>query len=260
MEGARERKRRESLACRAVIEARASRLAAAKYKALAQQKAHLRRRRPQLPPRTLPSPARPGSEVNTAPNDSAGVETHSSDDVATLLLSGEQEGSGAVAPGTTRNSELDAVESADSEMSDDNSSDEDNPVEVRLFIHEAQKLYASDADGASDPYVRVTCFGTSKDTRVIDNDLNPFFDELLTFTGTRAELSSPLTLEVFDYDFMVSDDLIGAYVFDLAAVVSRVHKEYYKAWVTLLDTTGKRAGPQGTIIADPCRCIFVAMG
>lgn len=123
-----------------------------------------------------------------------------------------------------------------------------SPVEVRLVVHEAQKLFAADSGGTSDPFVRASAFGQTQDTKVVKEDLNPFFDELLQFKTTLGEIrSGALTLEVFDYDMLQSDDLLGGYVFDLGAVLDRPHKELYKAWVTLLDTSGGRSGPQGRV-------------
>jgi hypothetical protein len=122
----------------------------------------------------------------------------------------------------------------------------DGVVNVLLYVHEATKLKPADSNGASDPYVRAECFGEVKETRTVPASLNPYFDEMLHFKGTCAELSY-LTLQIFDHDTISRDDLIGSFTFDLPSVMRRPHKEYYKAWVTLLDTSGERSGPQGKV-------------
>ena len=60
-----------------------------------------------------------------------------------------------------------------------------------------------------------------------------------------------LKLEVWNYDWPDSDDIIGSFTFDLDDVRRRPNKEYYKAWVTLFNTSpgsAKEDGPQGDVL------------
>jgi Ca2+-dependent lipid-binding protein len=59
----------------------------------------------------------------------------------------------------------------------------------------------------SDPYVELSCGKTSQKTKVINNNLNPEFNE--TFEFSVSPMDQILTIKVWDYDSVKSDDLLG---------------------------------------------------
>ena len=126
------------------------------------------------------------------------------------------------------------------------------PVEVRVHVHQARKLAAKDTGRGSDPYARAYCFGSYRQTAVRKKQTDPIWDEELQFSGSRRQLEGGmLKLEVWDYDWPDSDDIIGSFTFDLDDVRRRPNKEYYKAWVTLFNTSpgsAKEDGPQGDVL------------
>ena len=59
----------------------------------------------------------------------------------------------------------------------------------------------------SDPYVEVICGKNSQKTRVVDNDLNPEFNECFEFSISPPD--EVLVVKIWDYDAVKSDDLLG---------------------------------------------------
>jgi len=70
--------------------------------------------------------------------------------------------------------------------------------------------------GSSDPFARVTCEGTTYDTRHINNTLEPEWNEKFRFVCRNRE-SSQLKVEVLDNDLLVNDS-IGAVTIPLNAM------------------------------------------
>jgi hypothetical protein len=97
-------------------------------------------------------------------------------------------------------------------------------------------------------YVRVACCGRTLETTVVKkNNLNPYWDEELSFDGTLEDIQGSLSLEVWDWN-RLSDKFLGGCLFDLETVHKKApHKDFFRAWITLLDTTGKRQGSQGLL-------------
>ncbi|XP_061933359.1 multiple C2 and transmembrane domain-containing protein isoform X10 [Apis cerana] len=76
-------------------------------------------------------------------------------------------------------------------------------------------LVAMDRCGASDPYVKVKSGGRLlHKSRTVHRDLNPVWDESVTLP--IEDPFQPLTFKVFDYDWGLQDDFMGAAQFDLA--------------------------------------------
>ena len=81
-------------------------------------------------------------------------------------------------------------------------------LHVRLC--NAKDLRAADANGLSDPYVKLTLGGLTHKSKVEKRTLNPTFNEMFEFEGVLGELvADPLQLIVFDRDMGFSDDKIG---------------------------------------------------
>ena len=58
----------------------------------------------------------------------------------------------------------------------------------------------------SDPYVEVTCGKAVRKTKVVNDNLNPEYNETFTFIASPAD---QLTIKVWDHDDVKSDDLLG---------------------------------------------------
>ncbi|KAG5319707.1 MCTP2 protein, partial [Pseudoatta argentina] len=86
--------------------------------------------------------------------------------------------------------------------------------QLRLHIRKGANLVAMDRCGASDPYVKVKCSGRLlHKSRTVHRDLNPVWDESVTLP--IEDPFQPLTIKVFDYDWGLQDDFMGAALLDL---------------------------------------------
>ena len=71
----------------------------------------------------------------------------------------------------------------------------------------ANDLVAGDVDGLSDPYVSLKLAGQKVKTKVVDDSLNPTWNETLHLCVER--LDEPLILRVLDED-LVGRDFLGS--------------------------------------------------
>ncbi|KOC63159.1 Multiple C2 and transmembrane domain-containing protein 1 [Habropoda laboriosa] len=86
--------------------------------------------------------------------------------------------------------------------------------QLRLHIRRGANLVAMDRCGASDPYVKVKSAGRLlHKSRTVHRDLNPVWDESVTLP--IEDPFQPLTFKVFDYDWGLQDDFMGAAQLDL---------------------------------------------
>ncbi|XP_029160500.1 multiple C2 and transmembrane domain-containing protein isoform X4 [Nylanderia fulva] len=86
--------------------------------------------------------------------------------------------------------------------------------QLRLHIRRGANLVAMDRGGASDPYVKVKCSGRLlHKSRTVHRDLNPVWDESVTLP--IEDPFQALTIKVFDYDWGLQDDFMGAAQLDL---------------------------------------------
>jgi hypothetical protein len=119
----------------------------------------------------------------------------------------------------------------------------DEVITLKFTIHGAQELIAADANGLSDPYVKVA-FRAGVQTRqeaqtqVIQGTLNPNWEENFNFlvgSGNRHEIMKPhwtLHFTVFDYDRFGGHDELGVTNFDVNSLTFGQEK---KQWLTLAD-------------------------
>lgn len=87
---------------------------------------------------------------------------------------------------------------------------------VRLYMISAFDLASRDVGSASDPYLYLTCNNkvyNERDSYQVD-EANPKFYKSYDFEGTFPGCS-PLKIEVYDYDEIFGDDLIGTTIVDL---------------------------------------------
>ncbi|XP_011313460.1 multiple C2 and transmembrane domain-containing protein 1 isoform X1 [Fopius arisanus] len=86
--------------------------------------------------------------------------------------------------------------------------------QLRLHIRKGANLVAMDRCGASDPYVKIKCSGRLlHKSRTVHRDLNPIWDESVTLP--IEDPFQPLNIKVFDYDWGLQDDFMGAAVLEL---------------------------------------------
>ncbi|XP_066589829.1 multiple C2 and transmembrane domain-containing protein isoform X2 [Prorops nasuta] len=86
--------------------------------------------------------------------------------------------------------------------------------QLRLHIRRGANLVAMDRCGASDPYVKIKSSGRLlHKSRTVHRDLNPVWDESVTLPV--EDPFQPLTIKVFDYDWGLQDDFMGAAQLDL---------------------------------------------
>ncbi|XP_023248407.1 multiple C2 and transmembrane domain-containing protein [Copidosoma floridanum] len=86
--------------------------------------------------------------------------------------------------------------------------------QLRLHLRRGASLVAMDRCGASDPYVKIKCAGRLlHKSRTVHRDLNPVWDESVTLP--IEDPFQPLNFKVFDYDWGLQDDFMGAALLDL---------------------------------------------
>ncbi|XP_016839970.1 multiple C2 and transmembrane domain-containing protein isoform X2 [Nasonia vitripennis] len=86
--------------------------------------------------------------------------------------------------------------------------------QLRLHIRRGANLVAMDRCGASDPYVKIKCSGRLlHKSRTVHRELNPVWDESVTLP--IEDPFQPLNFKVFDYDWGLQDDFMGAALLDL---------------------------------------------
>lgn len=83
-----------------------------------------------------------------------------------------------------------------------------------MQIFEARDLRALDENGKSDPYARIRVKKAQQKTKVVEQELNPVWDETFVFPTKDAEaclLSSQpkIFFELWDKDFLSPDEFLG---------------------------------------------------
>ncbi|KAE9419062.1 hypothetical protein Angca_005104 [Angiostrongylus cantonensis] len=101
----------------------------------------------------------------------------------------------------------------------DQSENETNYVAllVKIRLKEGQNLAIRDASGSSDPYVKFKYKDrfVYKSSTIFKN-LNPIWDE--EFQMLVEDMTSPIVIEVFDYDRFFTDDFMGSAKIDISPV------------------------------------------
>ena len=75
-------------------------------------------------------------------------------------------------------------------------------------------MRALDENGKSDPYVKVRVGKAVQQSKVIDQELNPIWNETFVFSTKRAEAclrsaQAKIVLELWDKDFLSPDEFLG---------------------------------------------------
>ena len=81
---------------------------------------------------------------------------------------------------------------------------------LRIDVLKASGLMAADLSGFSDPYVVVTCGGKRLKTKIIEQTLEPVWEQALEFKGQLEDfLRTGVRLQVFDWDELGMHDVLG---------------------------------------------------
>lgn len=104
--------------------------------------------------------------------------------------------------------------------------------QLEVHLHYGKDLLAKDTGGTSDPYVKFK-IGAKQlyRSKTISKTLNPVWNE--HFMTLIDDLTYPLVLRVFDYDFGFQDDYLGTASIDLTTVQWNLAQEYQ---LTLTET------------------------
>eukprot|EP00731_Ephydatia_muelleri_P016626 Em0009g1050a len=79
---------------------------------------------------------------------------------------------------------------------------------VQVTLESGHNLAIRDKSGSSDPYVKFKQENFKYKSAVINQNLNPQWNEIVSFKTT--DLASPLQMQVFDHDYGSADDFMGA--------------------------------------------------
>ena len=86
---------------------------------------------------------------------------------------------------------------------------------VVCIVYMCRYLISSDSDGNNDPYVRITCVDTKRETTIKHGSINGIWNETLIFDTVelipQKKSTWPILLaEILDYDKIGKDDLLGS--------------------------------------------------
>ncbi len=81
-------------------------------------------------------------------------------------------------------------------------------------MYQAKDLRALDSNGKSDPYVKIRVGKASQESKVIDQELNPVWEETFVFPTKRVEAClrsahPKIVFELWDKDFLSPDEFLG---------------------------------------------------
>ncbi|KAH8284645.1 hypothetical protein KR018_009501 [Drosophila ironensis] len=106
---------------------------------------------------------------------------------------------------------------------------------LKVDIKEAANLIPMDTNGFSDPYIAVQMHPdrsgrTKKKTKTIQKNLNPVFNETITFELQPQDREKRLLIEVWDWDRTSRNDFMGSFSFS----IEELQKEPIDGWYKFL--------------------------
>ncbi|CAL4067793.1 unnamed protein product [Meganyctiphanes norvegica] len=108
-----------------------------------------------------------------------------------------------------------------------------NDTLLTVKIIEAKNLIPMDANGLSDPYVKVKIL-TDKDknqkkkTKIVKSTLNPTWNETLQFDITSENQNKRLLIQVWDWDKITQNDFMGCFSFNISDIINKPVHGWYK--------------------------------
>ena len=97
-----------------------------------------------------------------------------------------------------------------------------------MRLERASGLIAADGNGLSDPYAEVSVGWSSATSSVIEQSLEPKWNEDLELRGTFGELCGSLKVALFDKDPIKWSDGLGEVTVDLEALRKRSTLKFSK--------------------------------
>ncbi|XP_071233419.1 extended synaptotagmin-1-like isoform X3 [Salvelinus alpinus] len=113
---------------------------------------------------------------------------------------------------------------------------------LRIHLLEGQNLVPKDnmmggmVKGKSDPYVKINIGGETFESRVINRNLNPTWNEIYEVVLTTLP-GQELHVEIFDKDMDMKDDFMGRLKISLKDIIT---SQYTDQWYTLNDVKSGR--------------------
>eukprot|EP00656_Telonema_subtile_P051134 TRINITY_DN6814_c0_g1_i3.p1 TRINITY_DN6814_c0_g1~~TRINITY_DN6814_c0_g1_i3.p1 ORF type:complete len:910 (-),score=293.62 TRINITY_DN6814_c0_g1_i3:1309-4038(-) len=121
-------------------------------------------------------------------------------------------------------------------------------VNVRVHVIEARELKGVDTGGTSDPIGVVTVMGKKQETEQYNKCTSVVFDKLMFFEFDNLSMEEiqrgTILLEMFDYNLIARNELIGKYEFGVGKTNTKPGHEEYKKWVALFSPE-RGLEPQG---------------
>ena len=120
-------------------------------------------------------------------------------------------------------------------------------IKFQLTAISAKDLYASDSNGLSDPYFKIPhkqfgvtdIPGKKNRTKTIKKNLNPVWNHTFD-VEFNPQLCKTMNIEVYDYDTLGSDDLIGSATLNIEWMKNR-GQDTFEGWIPLnLTVKGQR--------------------
>ncbi|KAL3696551.1 hypothetical protein R1sor_010627 [Riccia sorocarpa] len=90
--------------------------------------------------------------------------------------------------------------------------------QLKITVHKGRSLVIRDYR-SSDPYVKISISQQSVQTKVIESNLNPVWDEEFVLSVPDLTPALPVKLQVFDKDIMSADDAMGEAEVDINPLV-----------------------------------------
>ena len=111
---------------------------------------------------------------------------------------------------------------------------------VGVSIIEGRNLMGKDAAGTSDPFVKITCANLAPQVTMRKYSANTVvWNQSFTFSElfmNQYELETfELIVEVYDYNPMMTNELIGYHSIGLSTLYRNLNHEFYKIWLTLFN-------------------------
>lgn len=104
-----------------------------------------------------------------------------------------------------------------------------------ITIIEGRNFLGKDADGTSDPFVKIKCANQVQQTSKKYDVNSATWNQSITFAGlmmNQYELETfELNLEVYDHNAVLANELIGQYSIGLSTLYTNLNHEFYKHWV-----------------------------
>jgi len=119
---------------------------------------------------------------------------------------------------------------------------------LTVTIIQARDLKISDANGLSDPFVKVKCRNSEFQTKVVKKSLHPVWNQQFTFGGELNCLtaSDELMLTLYDEDTFTADDQIGFLSLPLWDLIG--NDPTVPLWYALEEVDGRSLKPDAHIL------------